>query len=134
MAVIYLAATFPLPDPGLSLHQHSGRYHLSNSLIPRMSEQKIPCTYIMASKPNGVLYIGVTSNLAQRVYQHKQGLLGGFSQKYNVKRLVYYELHNDMENAIKWEKRLKKYPRQWKINLIEQDNPTWEDLYTSLLQ
>ena len=89
--------------------------------------------YILASKRNGTLYIGVTSDLIKRVWQHKEKLADGFTKKYGVDRLVYFEQFMDPENAIKREKRLKKYKRKWKIDLIEKDNPRWEDLYYTIL-
>ncbi len=89
--------------------------------------------YIMASKKNGTLYIGMTSNLIRRVYEHKNNINEGFTQKYGVHRLVYYEQIPDANNAIAREKQMKKWRRQWKINLIEQENPNWEDLYEHLL-
>ena len=79
--------------------------------------------YLLASKPYGTLYVGVTSNLIQRVFQHKEGLVDGFTKKYNVHQLVYYEVQLDIREAILREKRIKKWNRQWKINLIEQNNP-----------
>jgi putative endonuclease len=89
--------------------------------------------YIMASKQNGTLYTGVTSDLIKRVWEHKEKLADGFTKKYDVTRLVYFEQFLDPENAIKREKRIKKYPRKWKINLIEKENPGWKDLYPGLL-
>ena len=91
-----------------------------------------PCTYIMASKPNGTLYVGVTSNLVQRVYQHKHNLIEGFTKKYGVHTLVYFELHGDMHAAITREKQIKKWNRQWKIDLIQSQNPKWVDLWESI--
>ena len=88
--------------------------------------------YIMASKRNGTLYIGVTNNLARRVYEHKNGLLEGFTKKYKIDNLVYYESTEIIESAITREKQLKKWNRQWKINLIKRDNPEWNDLYSEL--
>ena len=88
--------------------------------------------YIMASRRNGTLYIGVTSNLVQRVWQHKQGLVEGFTRKYGVKMLVYFEPHETAESAITREKQLKKWERAWKIKLIEQSNPEWRDLYSTI--
>jgi putative endonuclease len=85
--------------------------------------------YILASKRNGTLYIGITSNLIKRVWEHKEKIADSFTKKYDVDKLVYVEYFRDPENAIKREKRLKKYKRQWKINLIEKDNPQWKDLY-----
>ena len=89
--------------------------------------------YILASKRNGTLYVGITSDLIKRIWQHKEKLVEGFTKKYKVDRLVYFEEFKDPENAIKREKRLKKYKREWKINLIEKDNPRWADLYDSLI-
>lgn len=88
--------------------------------------------YILASKPYGTLYIGITSNLVQRIYQHQQGLVDGFTQKYNIHQLVYYEIYSEVREALIREKRLKKWNRQWKINLIEQYNPQWVDLSKGL--
>ncbi|HAT2067962.1 TPA: GIY-YIG nuclease family protein [Legionella pneumophila] len=88
--------------------------------------------YILASKVYGTLYTGITSNLVQRIYQHKKGLAEGFTKRYNVHRLVYYEIHSDVYEAIIREKHIKKWNRQWKINLIEQNNPQWLDLSIGL--
>jgi putative endonuclease len=88
--------------------------------------------YILASKRNGTLYIGVTNDLVKRVYEHKNGLIEGFSKKYGVHMLVYYEQTNDSYSAIEREKRLKKWKRQWKIELIQKSNPGWRDLYFHL--
>ena len=85
--------------------------------------------YIMASRKLGTLYIGVTSELLRRVSQHREGVHDGFTQRYGVKCLVWIEWHASIEGAIHREKRLKEYPRQWKINLIERDNPDWHDLF-----
>jgi len=93
---------------------------------------KQPCVYMLASKANGTLYIGVTSNLVQRVWQHKQGLAEGFSDKYGVHLLVYYEQHETMESAITREKQMKKWNRERKIKLIEKGNPSWIDLWESI--
>ena len=89
--------------------------------------------YIMASKRNGTLYIGVTSNLLKRVYEHKNDFIKGFTQKYKVHRLVYYEVHIDIQQAITREKQMKRWERQWKIELIEKTNPNWKDLYIDLV-
>lgn len=89
--------------------------------------------YILASKKNGTLYTGVTSNLIKRMYEHKEGLVEGFTKDYNVKNLVYFEETSDVNEAITREKRIKKWKRDWKIQLIEKRNPQWEDLYGSLL-
>jgi putative endonuclease len=92
-----------------------------------------PAVYILASSPNGTLYVGVTSNLVQRIWQHRQGGVPGFSSRYEVHRLVYYELHGDMEHAILREKRLKKWERRWKLRLVNEFNPEWRDLWEPLL-
>ena len=86
----------------------------------------------MASKKNGVLYIGVTNDLVRRVYEHKNGLLKGFTEKYHVKHLVYFECFDDAEQAIVREKMLKKWERHWKVALLEKENPNWNDLYSSI--
>ena len=93
---------------------------------------KQPAVYMLASKYNGTLYIGVTSNLPQRVYQHCEGLVEGFTKKYDVKTLVYFELFEDMPNAITREKALKGISRAKKITLIEAANPNWQDLLVKL--
>jgi putative endonuclease len=93
---------------------------------------KQPAVYILASKRNGTLYIGVTSDLVKRVWQHKNDLAEGFTKEYGVHTLVYYELHDEMVEAIGREKQLKKWNRAWKIELIEKDNPHWRDLHPEL--
>jgi putative endonuclease len=90
---------------------------------------KLPFVYILASHKNGTLYVGVTSYPAKRIHEHKEGIVDGFTEEYGVKTLVYYEVHESMESAIKKEKRLKKWNRDWKIELIEKMNPEWNDLY-----
>mgnify|MGYP000000639343 FL=1 len=94
--------------------------------------QKQGFVYILFSKPNGTLYVGVTSDLAKRIYEHKQKIAKGFTQKYNVDKLGYYEICESMESAIMREKQLKAGKRQTKIDLIQKQNPQWEDLYESL--
>jgi putative endonuclease len=89
--------------------------------------------YILASKPNGTLYVGVTNNIARRVWQHKQGLVEGFTKKYSVDKLVYCEAFAQPQEAIQREKRLKKWNRAWKIQLIESTNPGWKDLYETVM-
>ncbi len=88
--------------------------------------------YIMASKKNGVIYIGVTGNLIKRVHQHREGLVDGFSKQYKTKRLVYFEPSIDIKSCIEREKQLKGWKRQWKIGLIEVVNPEWEDLWIDI--
>lgn len=89
--------------------------------------------YILASGYNGTLYIGVTSDLIKRIWQHKNKLVKGFTNKFNVSMLVYYEECNDIVTAILREKKIKKWNRQWKINLIEKNNPKWHDLYNGII-
>jgi putative endonuclease len=90
---------------------------------------KQPCVYILASQRNGTLYIGVTSDIYKRMAEHRQGLIEGFTKKYGVKMLVYYEMHETMEAAFLREKRLKEWRREWKLRLIERMNPEWRDLF-----
>jgi putative endonuclease len=92
-----------------------------------------PCVYILASQQRGTLYIGVTSDLIKRVWQHKNHLIPGFTRKYNVSLLVWYEVHSEMLSAIAREKRIKEWHRQWKIELIEALNPEWRDLFGDVL-
>ncbi len=91
-----------------------------------------PAVYILASRKEGTLYVGVTSNLVKRIYEHKHNVVESFTKEYSVHDLVYYELHESMEEAIKKEKKLKKWNRQWKIDLIEKDNTEWKDLYPDI--
>lgn len=90
--------------------------------------------YILSSQRNGTLYVGSTSNLIKRIYEHKHKLVVGFTAKYNVSRLVYFEEHASYVEAARREKRLKNWCRQWKLNLIEEKNPHWNDLYEELLR
>ncbi|MCB0014461.1 MAG: GIY-YIG nuclease family protein [Anaerolineales bacterium] len=94
---------------------------------------KEPCVYILASKKNGTLYTGVTSDLVQRVWEHKNDLAEGFTRKYHVHTLVYFEFHDTMLEAITREKQVKKWRRQWKIDLIEEANPQWRDLWDDIV-
>ena len=89
--------------------------------------------YILANRKNGTLYIGVTNDVVKRVYEHKNNLVEGFTKKYGVHTLVYYEQHDNPDNAIAREKRMKKWRRAWKIELIETDNPDWKDLYNDIV-
>ena len=93
------------------------------------SQPRLPCVYILANKRNGTLYIGVTSDLVGRAWRHKSGIEDGFTHRYGVASLVWYERHENMESAIAREKTLKKWNRSWKIRLIEESNPSWRDLY-----
>ncbi|MBE5074438.1 GIY-YIG nuclease family protein [Erythrobacteraceae bacterium E2-1 Yellow Sea] len=97
-----------------------------------MPIERNPCVYILASKPYGTLYIGVTSDLIARLWQHRNGAIEGFTSRYAVHRLVRYEVFGDMIAAITREKQLKRWHRQWKINLIQSENPDWHDLAAGL--
>ncbi len=94
---------------------------------------KQPCVYLLASGKNGTLYVGVTSDIIKRVWEHKSDTVEGFTKKYGVHMLVWYELHENMESAISREKTIKGWKRQWKLELIEKENPAWTDLYDSLI-
>ena len=93
---------------------------------------RTPCVYMLASKPRGTLYVGVTSDLVQRVWQHKSDFVEGFTSRHGVHNLVWYEVHETMESAITREKALKKWNRTWKVRLIEEGNPAWADLYEGI--
>jgi putative endonuclease len=93
-----------------------------------MTEDRQYYVYILTNKSNNVLYIGVTNDLIPRIFEHKNKLVEGFTKKYNLRKLVYYEATNDIESAINREKQLKNWHRDWKINLIDQFNPEWKDL------
>ncbi|WHZ19511.1 MAG: Excinuclease ABC, C subunit-like [Rhodanobacteraceae bacterium] len=93
---------------------------------------KQPAVYILANDRNGTLYIGVTSDLIQRIWQHRNGLVDGFSKRYGTHKLVYFEMHATMDAAILREKQMKKWNRQWKLRLIEESNPYWHDLYPGI--
>jgi putative endonuclease len=97
-----------------------------------MREERQPCVYLLANEHYGTIYIGVTSNLLQRLVQHREGLLPGFTRRYKVHRLVHFEMFGEMERAILREKQLKRWHRQWKINLINAENPEWRDLAVGL--
>lgn len=111
--------TGPGSSPGQAFHRCDG--------------MKQPCVYLLASKRNGTLYVGVTSSLVQRVWQHKNDLVDGFTKRYGVHTLVWYEVHETMQTAIEREKAIKEWKRGWKIELIEKANPEWRDLYEELL-
>jgi putative endonuclease len=92
-----------------------------------------PAVYILANKRNGTLYVGVTSDLVRRIWEHKKSLIEGFTKRYGIKQLVWYELHQTMQSAIVKEKRLKEWKRAWKLELIEETNPDWCDLYDTIV-
>jgi putative endonuclease len=96
-------------------------YHMSGGWV-----------YIMTNRPNGTLYVGVTSDIARRVWEHREGLADGFTKRYQLKRLVYVEHHENIGSAIQREKNIKHWPRAWKLRLILELNPTWTDLYSGL--
>jgi putative endonuclease len=97
-----------------------------------VSAMKGGWVYIVTNRPNGTLYIGVTSNLARRAREHREGAVEGFTKRYGLKRLVYAERHDDIARAIQREKNLKHWTRAWKVSLIMRDNPRWDDLYEGL--
>jgi putative endonuclease len=92
-----------------------------------------PCVYILASKQNGTLYVGVTSNIQKRIWEHKNDVVEGFTKKYAVHDLVWYEIHENMESAIIREKNIKAWKRVWKLDLIAKANPSWRDLFNDLV-
>lgn len=92
-----------------------------------------PAVYILANKRNGTLYVGVTSDLIKRIWQHKNNVVKGFTERYSVHQLVWYELYETMESAIGKEKMLKNWKRVWKLELIERSNPNWQDLYGTII-
>ena len=94
---------------------------------------KAPAIYILASRRNGTLYVGVTGDLIKRIHEHKTGLIDGFTKRYKTHSLVYFEQHETMDNAITREKQIKKWNRKWKLELIEASNPEWQDLYVTLI-
>ncbi len=94
---------------------------------------KQPAVYILASKKNGTLYTGVTSDLIKRIWEHKNNMVDGFTKHYRVHDLVWFELHESMDSAIAREKNIKEWKRAWKLNLIEKDNPVWRDLYDNIV-
>ena len=94
---------------------------------------KAPAIYILASRRNGTLYVGVTGDLIKRIHEHKTGLIDRFTKRYKTHSLVYFEQHETMDNAITREKQIKKWNRKWKLELIEASNPEWQDLYVTLI-
>jgi putative endonuclease len=100
--------------------------------IPDLGLMKNGYVYIMSNRRDGTLYIGVTGNLSRRIWEHHEGVIDGFSKRYGLKRLVYYEPYDDIRNALQREKNMKHWPRAWKLTLIHEMNPDWEDLYERL--
>jgi putative endonuclease len=116
--------------------RHSGEPRIGSGAgagIQRDTVNKQPAIYILANKRNGTLYVGVTSDLVQRIWEHKNNMVEGFTKHYNVHQLVWYELQESMESAIMREKRLKDWKRAWKLELIESKNPDWLDLYETIV-
>ena len=98
-----------------------------------MSRERNPAVYIMANRMRGTLYVGVTTNLPKRAWEHRNSTLEGFTSRYRIHRLVWFEQHTEMESAIRREKQLKRWRRSWKLELIERMNPTWRDLYEDIV-
>ena len=96
-------------------------------------EETLYYLYVLASRKHGTLYIGVTGDLSRRLWEHREGLVKGLTSRYGVTSLVYYKVFGDVRAAIQREKTMKKWPREWKVNLIERDNPQWTDLYPALV-
>jgi putative endonuclease len=94
--------------------------------------ERMPCVYILTNSRNGTLYVGVTSDLVKRVWEHKNDLVQGFTNKYQVHHLVWYEIHEEIDSAIIREKQIKKWNRRWKLRLIEAMNPEWKDLFKDI--
>ena len=111
----------------------SRQYPQGGVPVVALKDMKTPCLYIITNKTHGTLYVGVTSDLVQRIWQHKNGLIEGFSKRYGLKMLVWFEQHESMESAIVRERNVKYWRRDWKIQLIEESNPTWRDLYSDIL-
>jgi putative endonuclease len=101
-------------------------------VVPYFHPMRRGWVYIMTNKPNGTIYLGVTANLLQRVCQHREGIIDGFTKRYGLKLLVYAEQHDDIRSAIQRERTMKHWPRAWKINLIIGQNPNWQDLADTL--
>ncbi|MDX2143468.1 MAG: GIY-YIG nuclease family protein [Rhodospirillaceae bacterium] len=117
----------------VTLNEHLWNARSSRAMTSYILFHAMPYyTYILASKKNGTLYVGVTNDLVRRIYEHKTDAVPGFTKRYNIKLLVYFEAFDDIERAIAREKRLKEWPRIWKLRLIERDNPLWRDRYEEI--
>jgi putative endonuclease len=119
-----------LEIPGLVLTHHPGMTPIENPTIKVMAYY----VYILASRKDGATYIGVTNDLVRRIYEHRTKAVSGFSSRYNITRLVWFEIYDDPVSAISREKELKKWKRSWKVKLIGAQNPEWSDLYESICQ
>jgi len=129
-----LAPACPGLDSGTESGAESSTFHLPR--LPFDNPRpvlKLPCVYILASRRNGTLYVGVTSDLVKRVWEHKNHLAEGFTKRYGVRTLVWFERHETMESAIAREKAIKEWKRRWKLELIEGQNPDWRDLYGEIV-
>src|SRR6266446_3124232 len=102
-----------------------------HDLRPRGGPMRSAFVYFMSNRRNGILYVGVANNVIRRAFEHREGLLAGFTKRYGLKRLVYYEEHGSIADAIQREKTIKHWPRAWKVRLIQSVNPNWDDLYLS---
>ncbi len=118
--------------PDHDADNYDGESHDAESRLAGDCMKKGGWVYIMTNRPNGILYIGVTSDLARRVYEHREGALEGFTKKHGLKLLVWYEWHEDITSAIQREKSMKRWLRAWKIRTIMATNPDWRDLYEEL--
>jgi putative endonuclease len=114
-------------------HGNDGSGHVNVNAPCGFIMMKFPCVYILASQRNGTLYVGVTSDLVKRVWEHKNEMVEGFTKQYGVHMLVWYEPHDTMESAIQREKCIKKWNRSWKLALVEKSNPSWKDLFDDLI-
>jgi len=124
---------FPNPHKPFSYLQHRARADYFGKATPRIRmKNRQPAVYLLASARNGTLYVGVTSDLPQRIFQHKENLVAGFARRHHVHQLVWFELHETMESAIHREKCIKEWRRAWKVRLIEFANPGWRDLSSTL--
>jgi putative endonuclease len=117
-------------DGWIAGHRRAEATPFFERLCPAMT--KVMWVYILASRPGGTLYVGVTKNLIRRLFEHREGFVGGFTKRYGVKMLVYYEQHNTAVAAIQREKNIKHWPREWKIDLVVSINPEWRDLYDDI--
>jgi putative endonuclease len=127
----------PGTGPGMTEWQARVPHHVMAGLVPAIhvlfnSLMAGGFLYFMTNRRNGILYVGVTGNLPRRVYEHREGIIAGFTQRYGLKMLVYYEQFDDIRDAIQREKTIKHWPRAWKVRLIHGMNPEWRDLYKDL--
>ena len=119
-------------EGGAYYKNHPDKNHPDEGRDPCLPLNSMFYVYLLASRPYGTLYVGTTSDLVRRIWEHKNGLVPGFTKQYQVERLVWFEAHETAAGALRREKQLKEWKRDWKINLLERDNPHWVDLYPSL--